>query len=200
MTRAVYVVFSHTNTNFGRLIRTVTRGEYNHVSVSLRRDLALSYSFARYAKNAPLWGGFVTETPARFLDSGDIKIKVARLEVSERDYAVLAKRLEDCSRRSAELLYNHFGAAAALFHRRLRIRGCYICFEFVSEILGYDVRTIRQFERALSESVVYEGSFSGYTALRCGADSEYFSRRRPAFGAMDTVRELASEASRAVHP
>ena len=38
----LYVMFSHTNTGMGRMIRAVTGSSYNHVSISLRPDLALS--------------------------------------------------------------------------------------------------------------------------------------------------------------
>lgn len=197
--RPVYVVFSHTNTRFGKLIRIATRGEYNHVSLALRRDLCRMYSFARYKKDAPFWGGFVTETPARFLDGGDVKIKVARLLLPEQEYSGLIRRLDDFARRDRDMLYNHIGAAASFFKRRIHIRGCYICFEFVAETLGYSgVRTIRQFERALADTVIYEGSFSEFTQSRWGKSTDYFTPQKPLSATYETVRELAREVGRAI--
>ena len=39
MDNAVYIVFSATPTGMGRLIRRATRNRYNHVSLSLSRDI-----------------------------------------------------------------------------------------------------------------------------------------------------------------
>ena len=55
----LYVMFSHTNTGMGRMIRAVTGSSYNHVSISLRPDLAVCYSFARRNKHNALAGGWL---------------------------------------------------------------------------------------------------------------------------------------------
>ena len=55
MDNAVYIVFSATPTGTGRLIRKATRNQYNHVSLSLNRDIRKMYSFARIHRAIPLY-------------------------------------------------------------------------------------------------------------------------------------------------
>ena len=78
----LYVMFSHTNTGMGRMIRAVTGSSYNHVSISLRPDLAVCYSFARRNKHNALAGGFVAEDAGRLCDEGDIRVRVCRVPVT----------------------------------------------------------------------------------------------------------------------
>ena len=80
----LYVMFSHTNTGMGRMIRAVTGSSYNHVSISLRPDLAVCYSFARRNKHNALAGGFVAEDAGRLCDEGDIRVRVCRVPVTRR--------------------------------------------------------------------------------------------------------------------
>ena len=55
----LYIMLSRTDTGMGRLIRFFTRYDYNHVSLSLDPRLHSWVSFARYAVDVPLAGGFV---------------------------------------------------------------------------------------------------------------------------------------------
>ena len=66
MEHAVYIVFSATPTGMGRLIRKATRNRYNHVSLSLSRDIHKMYTFARLHRTIPLYGGFVVESILRY--------------------------------------------------------------------------------------------------------------------------------------
>ena len=57
MDNAIYIVFSATPTGMGSLIRKATRNRYNHVSLSLSRDIRKMYTFARLHRAIPLYGG-----------------------------------------------------------------------------------------------------------------------------------------------
>ncbi len=70
----IYVILSATPTKMGKMIRTLTRYELNHASISLTEDLTEMYSFARYRAVNPLVGGFVKEFPKGF--------HLARTEIS----------------------------------------------------------------------------------------------------------------------
>ena len=65
--KKLYVMISKTNTKMGNFIRFFTRYDYNHVSLSLDKELKSFVSFARIVQDAPLYGGFVTESFERFL-------------------------------------------------------------------------------------------------------------------------------------
>ena len=66
MDNVIYIVFSSTPTGMGRLIRLATRNQYNHVSLSFESDIQKLYSFARYHRTIPLYGGFVVESVLRY--------------------------------------------------------------------------------------------------------------------------------------
>ena len=92
----LYVMFSHTNTGMGRMIRAVTGSSYNHVSISLRPDLAVCYSFARRNKHNALAGGFVAEDAGRLCDEGDIRVRVCRVPVTRRQFDAARNMLMVC--------------------------------------------------------------------------------------------------------
>ena len=60
-TDVIYIVLSHTGTVLSRLIKTFTRAEYSHVSISLDKNLEKMYSFGRINPYNPFYAGFVHE-------------------------------------------------------------------------------------------------------------------------------------------
>ena len=156
MDHAVYIVFSATPTGMGRLIRGATRNRYNHVSLSLSRDICKMYSFARIHRAIPLYGGFVVESILRYQSfAGAARVKICRVEVPESQLTYLHNYLER--------LWN---ALASLVHLRPAISKAYTCVTFVQEVLvrfrlagarESDSPTVRALERRLVPYVIYEG-------------------------------------------
>lgn len=137
MEQHVYIVFSSTPYLVGKVIRGFTREQYNHVSISLDRELTQMYSFARRFYRTPFYGGFVKESRARYhLKGVPARIRICRLPVSRQAYEALAARLADMYRRREQLLYNHLSVLTVPFHRLLPIRDACICSEFVAQQLS----------------------------------------------------------------
>ena len=90
---SVYVVFARTDLKVGRMIRIMTRNRYNHVAISLDGMKTLC-SFSRLYINHPLVGGFVEESPNRYLLSDKCYIKTVRIDVDNKTYAALKERVE----------------------------------------------------------------------------------------------------------
>ena len=65
--KSIYVIFLQTPFKIGKLIRFVTNYKYNHTSISFSENADVLYSFARYNKNSPFVGGFVEESPLRYI-------------------------------------------------------------------------------------------------------------------------------------
>ena len=59
----IYIVISQTGTLFSRALKVATRHPYNHVSISLDRELNAMYSFARRNIYCPWIAGFIEENP-----------------------------------------------------------------------------------------------------------------------------------------
>ena len=166
MDNAVYIVFSATPTGMGRLIRGATRNRYNHVSLSLSRDIHRMYSFARLHRTIPLYGGFVVESILRYQSfAGTARVKICRVEVPEPQFTYLRNFLERLWNEREEYIYNTPAALASLVHLRPAISKAYTCVTFVQGLLARyglagvteaDSPTVRALERRLSSYVIYE--------------------------------------------
>lgn len=164
--RYVYIVFSSTPYKIGKLIRTITKGRYNHVSLALDRELENMYSFARRYYYTPFYGGFVRESRARYhLNGVPAQVKICRLAVSGEDYEALAQRLQNMYERREEFLYNHISMLTIPFRRLVHLKDAAICTEFVAgqlQALGLAVDSKRYYsvialEKLLADHTVYEG-------------------------------------------
>ena len=162
MDNAIYIVFSATPTGMGSVIRKATRNRYNHVSLSLSRDIHKMYSFARLHRTIPLYGGFVAESILRYQSfAGEAKVKICRVEVPEPRFTYLRNYLERLWSEREEYI-----ALASLIHLRPAISKAYTCVTFVQGILARyglagvtetDIPTVRAVERRLAPYTVYEG-------------------------------------------
>lgn len=167
MDNAVYIVFSATPTGMGSLIRKATRNRYNHVSLSLSRDIRKMYTFARLHRTIPLYGGFVAESILRYQSfAGAARVKICRVEVPEPQFTYLRNCLERLWNEREEYIYNTPAALASLVHLRPSIARAYTCVTFVQELLARhglagvgenDPPTVRSLERRLAPYVIYEG-------------------------------------------
>lgn len=167
MDNAIYIVFSATPTGMGRLIRGATRNRYNHVSLSLSRDIHKMYSFARLHRTIPLYGGFVAESILRYQSfAGEAKVKICRVEMPEPRFTYLRNYLERLWNEREEYIYNTPAALASLIHLRPAISKAHTCVTFVQGILARyglagvtetDIPTVRALERRLTPYTVYEG-------------------------------------------
>ena len=166
MERYVYVVFSSTPYRIGKAIRGITRQKYNHVSISLNRDLTQMYSFARRFYRTPFYGGFVKESRARYHLKGiPSQVKICRLPVSQEDYDALADRLQAMYDRREQLLYNHLSIVTIPFCRLVHLKDARVCSEFVAEqlqLLGMPVNSRRYYsvgalEKLLAGYEIYTG-------------------------------------------
>lgn len=169
--KTVYIVFSATPYRMGRVIRTVLHNTYNHVAIAFDEDLSTMYSFARFHVNAPLYGGFVSESLRRHFHGGSCsRIKVCRLEVGEENYARLRAFVSGMESSAHHYIYNTYSALLTPLHIRLLIRDSYTCAEFVGDALsiaGVEIprgafHSLKATERILEPCVIYEGECEGY--------------------------------------
>ena len=170
----LYVMFSHTNTGMGRMIRAVTKSSYNHVSISLHPDLAVCYSFARRNKYNALAGGFVAEDAGRLCDEGDIRVRVCRVPVSQRQFDAARNLLTVCRAQPGRTIYNTYGAMASVIGFHLALPGAFTCVEFVSRCLGLRVIQVQSLLRRLEPYAIYEGSYLEYTQASVERRGDYF--------------------------
>lgn len=205
--KTVYIVFSATPYRMGRIIRTVLRNTYNHVAIAFDEDLSTMYSFARFHVNAPLYGGFVTESMCRhFYDGSCSHIRVCRLDIPEENYCRLrafVSGMESCARR---YIYNTYSALLTPLHIRLLIRDSYTCAEFVGDALsiaGMELprgafHSLKKTERILEPYVIYEGMCTGYVQEAEWGEDHFPERMGRIAAATATLKSFCRLTARAV--
>ena len=161
-TRPVYIMVSRTDTRIARMVRAATHYPYNHVSVTLDPATGQWYSFARYHRDAPLYGGFVMEGPARLLGGRrDNPIRVYRVNIPERNAAALDALFPLANSADSGLIYNHLDALACAIGQRVSVPGCHTCLSFAEYVLDRKFHSIERLCEALAPCQIYEGCMSG---------------------------------------
>lgn len=191
----IYVVFSSTPYKIGKLIRKVTGEAYNHVSISLDKDLTQMYSFARRHYRVPLYGGFVHESRSRYHVKGiATEICLCALPVTARQYATLNNLLQDMHRRSRFYIYNHLSALGAVIHKPIRARDAYTCVEFCVRVLrelGVDIQpnkfySVGDIQTLLAPYIVYSGTMPEPDNF----DESYYAENPVPHPTLTTLREM----------
>ena len=138
MEKHVYIVISQTGTLLSRLLKLVTKAEYNHASISLVPDLATMYSFGRKNPYNPFWAGFVTESArfGTFKRFSKTRIQVLDLTVTEEQYRDIQSRINIISANRRHYHYNYLGLYLAPFRIPYQHKRCYYCSEFVNHLLA----------------------------------------------------------------
>lgn len=166
----IFVAVSATPSFTGRMIRTLTSSRYNHIAISFCPDLSLCYSFARRYKNTPFCGGFVSESPKRYVQGGRVAgVRIYRIPVSDVEYEWAIAKCRSFAALGERSVYNNFSAVMSLVHTKVNVKNAYTCVEFAVEILGgfsatgyinkrkwYSVDSLK---RQLEQFHVYSGRF-----------------------------------------
>lgn len=196
--RPLYLMISRTGTGIGRMIRTVSRYPYNHVSLSLDPALRQWVSFARYAADIPLYGGFITESPERYLASGqDVQIRLFRLEIAESRAQRLEALFAQAGNRDFRLIYNTYDAIAAALGCRLPIPNAYTCLSFACAVLDLPCRSIQELDSYLTPWLYYQGPLSGLTMDSGNRLDSYFASLGLLRGTWNTAKHFALLSGRA---
>lgn len=191
----IYIVFICSPTGIGKAIRFVTRNLYSHVAVSFDKNLSTMYSFARYYKNVPMFGGFIEESILRYTlyDADSVPVKICAIPVSVQKYEEAVAYINAIKENSSQYIYNSYSMAMALFHKRVRIGQAYTCLEFANSVLSEcgiteEIKPDRYYsiadvEDILKDFVIYEGDLWEYDCEKDWGSDLFFlkSSKRKAF-------------------
>jgi hypothetical protein len=197
----LYVMISRTDTGMGKIIRYFTDYPYNHVSLSLDPNLDEWVSFARYARDVPLAGGFVRENADRFFASGgSIHVRIYRLEISEIRFRILRNVFAQAGKPDCGLIYNSFGALASGLNMQFPVSGAYTCLEFANAVLEQSHCTIRQLADRLEPHLIYEGELMALISGPGKWAGDYFVPRSHSAAVRETTLHFARLLRRTVSP
>ena len=138
MPKHVYIVISQTGTLLSRILKLVTKAEYNHASISLSPDLETMYSFGRRNPYNPFWAGFVMESPrwGTFKRFSQTRIVVLDIAVTDEQYGVIQAKIDTMLSQKQLYHYNYLGLYLAAFRIPYHQKRCYYCSEFVKYVLA----------------------------------------------------------------
>ena len=188
----LYLMISRTNTVIGKLIRVFCRCPYNHISLTTDPSLQNWYSFARYAQDVPLYGGFIREPAERFLASGeDIPVRIFRVGIPKSRAQKLEQLFSHAGKRDFKLLYNTLDAVFSSFGRQVSIPNAYTCLSFACTVLNLQFRSIRELNEYLSSYLIYEGSLSSFVQDSGCRKDAYFEKLGLLRGSRDTARHFS---------
>lgn len=198
-TRPLYLMLSRTESYIGKTIRLVTRYGYNHVSLSLDPRFRHWVSFARYTQGVPLAGGFVSESPERYLAACDsVQVRIFQIGIPLSRYEKLKTLFAAANRSDSGLIYNTFGALATPMGLHFSVAGAYTCLEFADAVLGTSHRSIRSLDKSLRPHLIYEGPLRHLAADDGSRSDPFFIRRGPWGSTLDTTKHFAKLCSRVV--
>ena len=191
----IYVVFLASNYKVSAFIRSFTRYKYSHIALSETPNLEKMYSFARKYKNTPFVGGFVIELPSRyFISEKKVPVKVCALSLEDSEYERVMARIASFKQSPEQYKYNYFSALAYWFKRPFKKKDAFICIEFVLYALGIDeFMTIKEFEKRLSECVVYEGTMDEIVDEKAKFEKSdsYFDKKSVWFNVKHFSKDMA---------
>lgn len=130
----IYIMLSATNSLLSTAIGTITKKKYNHISISLDKELNEVYSFGRLNPNNPLIGGFTREqvTSNFYLKA---ECQIYELEVTGEQLDTLKSIIIQYEENKYYYYYNLLGLITAWLNIPWDRPNAYFCSEFVSTVL-----------------------------------------------------------------
>jgi len=131
--KKIYIVLTYTGTFLSRIIKSYTKDEFSHISISLDAELNQMYSFGRLTPYTPLIAGFVHEyknkgTYKRFYNT---RSKIYSLDVTEEQYENISNNIRNMESNKEIYKFNIIGLFAAGFHKTIKKERYFYCAEFV---------------------------------------------------------------------
>ncbi len=170
--KQIYIVLTHTGTTLSKIIRSCTKDEFSHSSISLDRELKEMYSFGRLNPYNPFWGGFVHEG----IDCGTFKrfqatwANVYALTVEDEQYQQIQSIIHYIEATKALHNFNVIGLFAVGIHKRIHSDHAFYCAEFVKYVLeqagiGTNLPELirpESFKQLANIKLVYQGKLKDY--------------------------------------
>ncbi len=133
----VYIVVSQTGTVFSRIIKAISKKDYNHASISFCEDISLMYSFGRLNPYNPFIGGFVKESAdfGTFKRFKNTKILLVQLPVTVEQLLNMKNTSEEMFTNRKNYTYNYLGVFLGAVKKAHKKENSFYCSEFVKHVL-----------------------------------------------------------------
>ena len=183
----IYVVLIESYTGLGRILKKFTGYRYEHIAVSMNKDLREFYSFSRKQHHHPFNAGFMKEYRDyyAFEEYERFYSKIFALPVTEEQYDDIEAFIERLSK-DEDQIFNLFAMLTTPVIHGFRIYKAHNCMDFTARVIEmagvklekpyykYDIPDI---DRLLTGYPVKEG----YVARRNSADYEKYVEKSNLF-------------------
>lgn len=132
----VFITLMHTGTKMATLIKTVTRDEFSHATISFNAKLFPQYSFGTKKLGIKERGLQIAGTDDPFYDAYKTKYAVYVMYINRDQRERMMKRLQYFIDNEPTLKYDAPSLVACFFHIPTEFRKKYFCSRFVMEIIG----------------------------------------------------------------
>ena len=177
--KKIYLVMTDTGTTISKIIRRHTGNTYNHISISLREDLSVMYSFGRRNPYLFFFGGFVIEGPTHgtFKRFQKTTAKVYELEVSDHAFSIISDCIAGFITDKKRFGYNFRGIWKARkkidyqksyrrFYCSQFVNYLLVCAHVIPERYFGAIVTPEAFGSIEGAKVIYEGRYHEYAVHR----------------------------------
>jgi len=176
--KEIKIVLTQTNTIISRTLKFFSKKPYNHISISFEDDCSTMFSFGRKVIWFPLIGGFVKED----INSGvfklfpETKCKIYKFEVTDEDYDIICKRLNDFISKPDKYRYSILNVFLIRFNIPFERKYHYVCSSFVSYLLKGIIPFNKEISlitpddyNSLNLKPVFEGRLCEYVNNKAGS-------------------------------
>ena len=166
---------THTGTWLSNRIKHATGDMYNHVSVSLTKDLSEMYSFGRRSAYNPFVGGFVQEHPQRgtFKRFKNTVCKILELKVTDESYRIIKDIIKYFYEERNRFKFNFIGILKARkninyqksyrkFYCSQFVRYLLVCAHVIPGDFFGPVVTPQEYSQLPNAKPIYEGLLREY--------------------------------------
>ena len=135
--KEIKIVLTHTNTVVCRTLKAFSKKPYNHISISFEDDCSTMFSFGRKITWFPLVGGFIKEdiNSGVFKMHPETKCKIYKFEVTDEDYDIITRRLNDFLAKPHKYRYSFLNVFLIRFNIPYQREHHFVCSSFVSYLL-----------------------------------------------------------------
>lgn len=169
----IYIVLTYTGTALSKIIKSYTKKEYSHVSLSLDKNLDELYSFGRKRAYNPIIAGLVHEginfgTFKRFKNT---VTEIYELEVTDEQYKIIKDKIHEMYKEKDKYKFNIIGLLLVPTKKKFIKKNYYYCAEFVKYILEEakvdinpvnDIPQPMQFRNIKNLKLIYTGLLKNY--------------------------------------
>ena len=170
--KKIYIILSHSGSIPSKFVKTFTHFKYSHVSISLKSNISIMYSFGRKRLNNPLNGGFIIEKKKGpfYKKFKNTSCLILELEINNTEYKKLIKELKKYKDKINIYKYDIFGVVLSIFNIKIDREKYSMCSQFVGNLLTdsgiykLNKKIIRpiDFMDLPNKKIIYEGKLLKY--------------------------------------